>query len=232
MQENTVLRISNWDVWQTFRKDRGTPPWIKVYRNLLSNPEWVILTDSEKGHLVSIWLLAADKKGTIPSDPKIIQKMCMIESLPNINKFIELGFLEGNSLSGGNQVVTIPPQLDAPETEKSRVEETRVETTNGQKTTFDRFWRTYPRKQKKKRATEIWYSKKLHNHIEMIITDIQNRIANHAPWKQGYIPHPTTYLNGELWNDEIEKEDSVKKNNSNGKSIIQEVADAFTKHNK
>ncbi len=59
------MEIANWDKWQTFRKDRGTPPWIKVYRNLLSNEQWVELTDSEKGQLVSIWILAADKNGQI-----------------------------------------------------------------------------------------------------------------------------------------------------------------------
>ena len=112
-----TMEINNWDRWQTFRKDRGTPPWIKVYRNLFSNPEWAGLSDAEKGHLVSIWILAADKAGTIPDDPSVVQRMCMLTGTPNINKFIELGFL----LPTGNHVVdTLTPtgcQLDAPETE-------------------------------------------------------------------------------------------------------------------
>jgi hypothetical protein len=119
------MKISNWDTWQTFRKDRGTPPWIKVYRNLLSNEQWVELTDSEKGHLVSIWILAADKDGTIPDSPKMIQRMAMLDALPNLSKFIELGFLTTTCQPHDNQEIKPCPQHDAPE--ESRVEESRVE---------------------------------------------------------------------------------------------------------
>jgi hypothetical protein len=119
------MKISNWDTWQTFRKDRGTPPWIKVYRNLLSNEQWVELTDSEKGQLVSIWILAADKDGTIPDSPKMIQRMAMLDTLPNLSKFIELGFLTTTCQPHDNQEINPCPQHDAPE--ESRVEESRVE---------------------------------------------------------------------------------------------------------
>ena len=119
------MKISNWDTWQTFRKDRGTPPWIKVYRNLLSNEQWVELTDSEKGQLVSIWILAADKDGTIPDSPKMIQRMAMLDTLPNLSKFIELGFLSTTCQPHDNQEINPCPQHDAPE--KRREEESRVE---------------------------------------------------------------------------------------------------------
>ena len=119
------MKISNWDTWQTFRKDRGTPPWIKVYRNLLSNEQWVELTDSEKGQLVSIWILAADKDGTIPDSPKMIQRMAMLDSKPNLSKFIELGFLTTTCQPDDNQENNVCPQDDVPE--KRRVEESRGE---------------------------------------------------------------------------------------------------------
>ena len=119
------MKISNWDTWQTFRKDRGTPPWIKVYRNLLSNEQWVELTDSEKGQLVSIWILAADKDGTIPDSPKMIQRMAMLDTLPNLSKFIELGFLTTTCQPHDNQEINPCPQHDAPE--KSREEKSREE---------------------------------------------------------------------------------------------------------
>lgn len=119
------MLVTNWDKWQTFRKDRGTPPWIKVYRNLLSNEQWVELTDSEKGQLVSIWLLAADKKGHVPDNPKIIQRMAMLNSTPNISKFIELGFLTTTRQPPDNHKKTLCMQLDAPE--ESRVDKSRVD---------------------------------------------------------------------------------------------------------
>ena len=87
------LKIKNWDRWQTYRSDRGQPPWIKIHRCVMRNPEWVSLTDAEKGQLLSLWLLAADKDGTIPADPDVIKRICYLEFKPDLNKFLELGFV-------------------------------------------------------------------------------------------------------------------------------------------
>ena len=124
------MKVSNWDKWQTFRKDRGAPPWIKVYRNLLSNQEWVSLSDKEKGQLISIWILAADRNGEIPDDPAIIQRMCMLDTKLNINKFIDLGFVTPTCQPDGNHKIITPPQDDAPE--ESRGEQRRAEESRGE----------------------------------------------------------------------------------------------------
>jgi len=100
MQE---LKITNWKKWQSYRADRGQPPWIKIHRRLLRNLEWVSLSDAERGQLVSMWLLAADHNGVIPTSPATIQKICFMTNTPNINKFIELGFLDANSTSQRRQ---------------------------------------------------------------------------------------------------------------------------------
>lgn len=115
------MHINNWDKWQSFRKDRGTPPWIKVHRNLLSNTEWVSLSDKEKGHLISIWILAADRNGEIPDDPSMIMRMAMLEQKPNINKFIELGFIAAPCQPLDSQVT----KQSREEGEESRGEESR-----------------------------------------------------------------------------------------------------------
>lgn len=69
---------------------------------------------------------------------------------------------------------------------------------------FDLFWSLYPRKVKRKESQKVWSSRKLDSHVETITADIKNRIKNHKQWVEGFIPHPTTYLRGELWNDAIE----------------------------
>lgn len=107
------IYISNWDKWQSYRSDRGTPPWIKIYRNLMTNAEWISLSDSEKGQLVSMWIAAADKLGKLPADKKVIKKICSLDVEPNINKFIDLGFLYVNDA----KMTSNWRQLDAPETE-------------------------------------------------------------------------------------------------------------------
>ena len=66
---------------------------------------------------------------------------------------------------------------------------------------FEKFWQEYPKKVKKKTAKDIWMRKK--PDLDTLLDDIDNRLASDEQWRSGYIPHPTTYLNGERWNDEI-----------------------------
>jgi len=88
------LKINNWDKWQTYRADRGQPPWIKIHRRIMRNPEWVSSTDEERGQLVAIWLLAADRDGVIPASSELIQKLCFMTKPPNLSKFMDLGFIK------------------------------------------------------------------------------------------------------------------------------------------
>lgn len=88
------LKIANWSKWQTYRADRGTPPWIKIHRILLRNPEWLQLSDAQRGQIVSMWVLAADKDGSIPTNPTALQKILSLDSEPDLQLFMELGFIE------------------------------------------------------------------------------------------------------------------------------------------
>lgn len=60
----------------------------------MRNVEWVSLSDAERGQLVAMWLLAADRDGVIPASPEMIQKLCFMTEMPNIKKFTELGFID------------------------------------------------------------------------------------------------------------------------------------------
>lgn len=132
-----TLRIRKWEVWQSYRKGRGQPSWIKVHRSLMRDVNWVSLTDAQRGQLVGIWLLAADHHGTIPSDPTVIRKLCFMETEPDLKAFINLGFIDGRrqpdakvATSGRQRGANVAPtrcQHDA--TEEKRIEEKRKETT-------------------------------------------------------------------------------------------------------
>ena len=112
------LKIRNWEKWQSYRKDRGQPPWIKIHRCVMRNPEWVGLSDAERGQLVAIWLLAADNNGTIPASPLIIRKLCYLDNDPDINKFKELGFIcKDDEHQSDIDVTPTRRQHDPPETE-------------------------------------------------------------------------------------------------------------------
>lgn len=129
----TPLFVNNWGKWQTYRKDRGTPPWIKIHRRIMSNPDWVVLSDAEKGQLVSIWIVAADKNGEIPGDQRILKKICLLDEEPDLPRFTELGFL---TTFGCQDDATVTPSgchNDAPE--ERRGEKRREEESGGADTT-------------------------------------------------------------------------------------------------
>ena len=124
------LHVTNWKKWQTFRKDRGLPNWIKLYRDLLQNPEWAALNDAQRGQLVTIWLLAGSHDGDIPSSPLVLKKLGHMDTEPDIALFQTLGFIEVTE--DGNQVVTERlPDGDHLPAQKRR-EENRKEENRGE----------------------------------------------------------------------------------------------------
>ena len=111
------LRITNWDRWQSYRSDRGQPPWIKLHRSLMRNPEWVSLNDKQRGQLVAIWLSGADRGGVILASPAILKKLCFMDTEPDIELFISLNFIDPDVIvaSSWRQVGVNMRQDDASE---------------------------------------------------------------------------------------------------------------------
>lgn len=69
---------------------------------------------------------------------------------------------------------------------------------------FEIFWASYPRKEHKGRAYVIWVRERLDRIALEIIADVNDRSARHDRWEnKAYIPLPTTYLNNQVWLDEI-----------------------------
>ena len=128
--ENATLCVRKWDVWQHYRKDRGSPSWIKLHRCVMRDWDWIDLTDAQRGQLVSIWLLAADHGSVIPASSRRIRILCHMETEPDLQLFISKGFLEVPS--DGCQVVTTWLPDDAKVTHQRREEESREEEIRGE----------------------------------------------------------------------------------------------------
>ena len=91
---------------------------------------------------------------------------------------------------------------------------------------FIKFWDLYPKKVAKKTTLKIWMNGKFD--IDVIIKDLENRIANHDQWKdKQYIPNPSTYLNQERWNDEIIKAPVKKGTDTKMQRAAQAMKDAM-----
>ena len=79
---------------------------------------------------------------------------------------------------------------------------------------FDLFWNEYSRKVKKKKSKEIWVKKIKPDAalFEKIMAGLKK--AKQSPeWQKEngkFIPHPTTWLNGERWEDDLERKNDER----------------------
>lgn len=69
---------------------------------------------------------------------------------------------------------------------------------------FAEFWNVYPVKKGKADAEAKWKARKLDAIADTIIADVKRRLAEDRQWRDGYIPHGSTYVNGRGWEDAIE----------------------------
>jgi len=69
---------------------------------------------------------------------------------------------------------------------------------------FTDWWNAYPKKIGRKRCEQIWRTRNLDTMADELISDVQNRMRVDAKWREGFIPNPQTYLNGDRWQDEID----------------------------
>lgn len=67
---------------------------------------------------------------------------------------------------------------------------------------FESFWSIYPRKEKKKTTKQKW-DRLSDEDKKKAIENVMFRIKNDDSWARGFIPHATTYINQERWDDEI-----------------------------
>ena len=119
------MRPKNWAKFQHF-KDRS-PPWIKLYKDVLDDPDWHDLDPKAAKLLIGIWLIASEdegRKGELPSVRKMAFRLRVTEDELN-QALAQLGhWLEQDDIS----VISERYQVDAPETERETEGETEKKT--------------------------------------------------------------------------------------------------------
>jgi hypothetical protein len=92
---------------------------------------------------------------------------------------------------------------------ESRIRIQNPESENSVRTDFEKFWSAYPRKAgNKQKAFEAF--KKADVSLDILLAAIENQKQS-AQWTKDngqFIPHPTTWLNGRRWEDQITVEKS------------------------
>lgn len=72
---------------------------------------------------------------------------------------------------------------------------------------FAHFWKLYPRKADKSKAQKAWEKLKVTADLFTVIASAIARQRQSLDWLKSngqYIPHPTTWLNGKRWEDELQ----------------------------
>src|ERR1035437_10335500 len=85
------LRVKNFEHFQHY-KDRS-PPWIKLYNELLDDYEFGNLPDASKCHLMSIWLLASRYENKIPCDATWVARRINATDDVDLELLTEAGIL-------------------------------------------------------------------------------------------------------------------------------------------
>lgn len=67
---------------------------------------------------------------------------------------------------------------------------------------FHEFWKAYPRKEGKKSAYKAWVKARDRPGIALVLEAIARAVQSRQ-WREGYIPHPATWLNHGRWDDEF-----------------------------
>jgi hypothetical protein len=88
---------------------------------------------------------------------------------------------------------------------QSKVKYSKVKYSNNN---FDVFYNAYPRHVGKEQALKTWNKLTKNNklpEVKVLIDFIETwKTSKNFPKDKEYIPHPSTWLNGERWNDEID----------------------------
>lgn len=199
------MRVKGWCKFQHF-KDRR-PPWIKLYRDLLEDPDWYDLSGDDAKTLMMLWLIASETDGELPGVRKLAFRLRMKESAVSVCLKRLSHFLEQPDIG----VISPRYHDDAPETERET--ETYREETEAEGETragalvvlpdpyrFPEFWELYPNKVGKPKA-EIAYRKALLKTSHEVIIDgllaYRNK-TDDRPWC-----NPATWLNQERWADQF-----------------------------
>ena len=198
-----MIRVCNFDRWQHY-KDRS-PPWIKLHRDILNDYKFSCLQDASKAHLMLIWLLAAQMDNAIPADSRWVSQRIGVSGDVDLELLQSLNFIE--IFEDDSKVLADCYQSAMRETETETENKKTCIKSSGKKyangADFERFWIAWPDKRNKKKARDVFIRKKFSiTDVDELIADVELRKRSDKRWLGGFIPHCSTYLNGERWEDE------------------------------
>jgi len=112
-EAKTHLIVVNWNQFLQY-KDGRRPSWIKIDCGLLDNYGYAKLSDTARGQLLGIQMLAASTAGKIPNDPAWIAERIQTKSELEIDSLISNGFLQYAASTTSVQTPYAAPEPSVP----------------------------------------------------------------------------------------------------------------------
>jgi hypothetical protein len=148
-----AAKIKGWAKFQHF-KDRR-PPWIKLYRDILEDPDWHDLDGDTAKVLVALWLIASedeDQEGKLPDTRRLAFRLRLTETKVNQALTKLSHWLERDD----NDLISSGYQHDAPETEteteKRQKKETETKTLSRPVDVSEQVWHDFVQQRKHLKA--------------------------------------------------------------------------------
>lgn len=216
-------------------------PWFRLYAEIINDPKVLVVTEALRWRYVALLCIHCNEQYENVPDDEVALALRVTEQewLETKQLFIKRKLLaEDGSISGWEKRQYISDLKDPTAAERqkryrenkrnnrnasvtSRAPESDTDTDTDINIThdFEKFFAAYPNKKDKKKALAAWRKTKPNLQDVLNALQWQKKTKN---WIDGFIPLPSTYLNGERWKDEPEanKQQSSANEHTKGLKVL------------
>lgn len=199
-------RIANWDQYQHYKK--RSPPWVKLYFDLLSSETWVTGDDKTRVLMVACILAASRNGGDIPANPAYIQKLAHLNTKPDFKPLMLNGFLVASNVLAGcvqdasNTLATLSLSLSDNLSGNTGEENTRERDRDASKMLADRFERFWVVVRKKVGKAQAFVEFQKVNPDEPTLAAMISAMKVYAAGDLKFQKDPERWIKYRRWEDE------------------------------
>jgi hypothetical protein len=203
-----TVAIRNWKKFQHF-KDRR-PPWIKLYRDLLDDPDWHEMSGDDAKTLVMLWMIASEDEGRLPDTRKLAFRLRISNSKAEqlVNRLSKWLIQDDIKPTSGRYQDDAPETEGETETQEEGETELRAVAKATRPDPFEDFWKIYPKRDganPKAPARKKYLAALKAGASSEDILAATKRFAEEARSKgqigTPYVPQAITWLNQQRWGD-------------------------------
>lgn len=202
------LHVVNLEKYHPKYKDRELV-WCKAYFKMLNaDPEFEMLCEIDKWRFIAFVMLELQIKQPVSLDPEYLKRKGFDLRKRSISLSIKMLHKLVIVVPGSEKSCSTDKDKEE-DKEKRKIAVTEKPVTEKPLSLFDIFWQAYPRKVGKPTARKWWVKNEPDKELTGLMVSaliVQSKTEGWTKEKGRFIPHTTTWLNREGWNDVLEAE--------------------------